>query len=68
LVTAVDEKSEAYRRGLRPGMVVEQVNQQDVKSFKDITDAIKSSGRKSVLLRVADERGSTLLVIPKGKE
>jgi len=67
-VTTVDEKSEAYRRGLRAGMVIEQINQQDVKSFKDVSDVVKSSGKKNLLLRVSDGRGSTLLVIPKGKE
>jgi len=67
-VTNVDEKSEAYKRGLRPGMVIEQINQQDVKSAKDASDAVKSSGKKSVLLRITDDHGSTLLVLPKGKE
>jgi len=68
VVTSVDENSEAYRRGLRSGMVIDQINQQSVKTVKDAADIIKSSGKKSIMLRVTDGRGSSLLGIPKGKE
>lgn len=65
VITKVDEGSAAAKRGLRPGMVIDQVNQKDVRSLKDLSAAIKDSSRKSVVLRITDGQGSQLVVLPK---
>ena len=66
VVTEVDPKSEAYKRGLRPNMVVEQVNQQDVDSLSSLKAALKAGQDKpAVLLRVKTSDGTALILIPK---
>ena len=66
VVTEVDPKSEAYKRGLRPNMVVEQVNQQDVDSLSSLKAALKAGqDRPAVLLRVKTSDGTALILIPK---
>ncbi len=55
LVMAVDESTEAFEKGFRPGDVITEAGQQKVKSFSDLDDRIdeaKEAGRKSLLLLV----------------
>jgi len=55
LVMAVDETSQAFEKGLRPGDVITEAGQQKVTSFSDLDDRIdeaKEAGRKSLLLLV----------------
>ncbi|HHI70372.1 MAG TPA: DegQ family serine endoprotease [Rhodobacteraceae bacterium] len=55
VVKEVDETSEAFDKGLRPGDVITEAGQQKVTSVKDLEDRIanaKEAGRKSLLLLV----------------
>ncbi|MFT7593564.1 MAG: serine protease Do [Paracoccaceae bacterium] len=55
LVMAVDESTEAFEKGLRPGDVITEAGQQKVTSLNDLSDRIdeaKEAGRKSLLLLV----------------
>jgi serine protease Do len=66
VVTEVEPKSEAYRRGLRPDMVIEQVNQRPMNNLNDLKIALKAGQDKpGVLLRVRTAEGTALLLIPK---
>ncbi len=54
-VTAVDEASEAFEKGLRVGDVITEAGQQKVSSIGDLemrVEAAKEAGRKSLLLLV----------------
>lgn len=54
-VTAVDETSEAFEKGLRTGDIITEAGQQKVASIADLegrVDAAKEAGRKSLLLLV----------------
>ncbi len=54
-VTAVDEDSEAFEKGLRAGDVITEAGQQKVTSISDLEErvqAAKEAGRKSLLLLV----------------
>jgi serine protease Do len=54
-VTAVDEESEAFEKGLRAGDVITEAGQQKVASISDLeerVEAAKEAGRKSLLLLV----------------
>lgn len=54
-VTAVDETSEAFEKGLRAGDVITEAGQQKVTSIADFEtrlDEVKEAGRKSLLLLV----------------
>ncbi len=55
VVTSVDGDSTAAERGIRPGDVIVEVNQEQVASPQEVAEKIKAvqeSGRKSVLLLV----------------
>jgi len=52
-ISKVDERSEAAGRGVKPGDVILQTNQDVVKSPEDLArniESVRSSGRKSILL------------------
>jgi serine protease Do len=54
-VTAVDESSEAFEKGLRPGDVITEAGQQKIASIADLEERIsaaRDAGRKSLLLLV----------------
>ena len=54
-VTAVDEASEAYAKGLREGDVITEAGQQKIQRLQDMQDRVteaKDAGRKSLLLLV----------------
>ncbi len=55
LVMAVDESTQAFEKGLRPGDVITEAGQQKVLSLGDLDDRIseaRDAGRKSLLLLV----------------
>ena len=56
VVSAVDEASEAYAKGLRDGDVITEAGQEKVVRLQDIEDRVteaKDAGRKSLLLLVS---------------
>lgn len=53
IIKDVEQSSPANRVGLKPGMLVEEVNRKSISNIKDIKDAIaQSSNPKKVLLKV----------------
>ncbi len=66
VVTSVDNGSPAFEAGLRPGMVITEVNRTAVEDLESFDAAMaKSSAGKSVLLLVADQRGSRYIALKK---
>ena len=69
MVTAVDETSEAFEKGLRAGDVITEAGQQKVSSitqFETRLEEVKEAGRKSLLLlvrRAGDPRFVALSVV-----
>ena len=54
-VTEVDESSEAFEKGLRPGDIITEAGQQKIASISELQDrvqAARDAGRKSLLLLV----------------
>jgi serine protease Do len=65
VVSAVDPASGAAEKGLRPGDVIEEVNQQAVSKPADVAkaiDGLKKQGKKSALLLVANSAGEVRFV------
>ncbi|MCG8545449.1 MAG: DegQ family serine endoprotease [Alphaproteobacteria bacterium] len=55
VVTEVDDDSNASEKGLRPGNVIVEINQEKVKSTEDVTKQVEKAqkaGRRSILLLV----------------
>ena len=65
VVSSVDPNSAAADKGLRPGDVIEEVNQQAVSKPGDVAkaiDGLKKQGKKSALLLVANGAGEVRFV------
>ncbi|MCP4450730.1 MAG: PDZ domain-containing protein, partial [Planctomycetes bacterium] len=65
VISAVDNGSEADRKGLRAGMLILEVNRQAVESvrqFNELMDEMAEEGKRTVLLYVTD--GSRKAMIP----
>ncbi|MFQ5988514.1 MAG: DegQ family serine endoprotease [Candidatus Methylomirabilales bacterium] len=68
LVSSVEPGSPAFRRGLRPGDVILEVNRQPVQNRRDLLEALKGSRPDSDLLLLAQRGKSTrFIVVPPMK-
>ncbi|MBM3565016.1 MAG: PDZ domain-containing protein, partial [Alphaproteobacteria bacterium] len=70
VVTEVSESGPSAEKGIRPGDVIVEVNQQEVKTPADVTakiQAAKKAGRKSVLLLVEGQGGLRFVAVRLGK-
>lgn len=67
VVTAVDEASDAFEKGLRAGDVITEAGQQAVVTLKDFEDRVaeaEDGGRKSLLLLVRREGNPRFVALP----
>ncbi|HLH48583.1 MAG TPA: PDZ domain-containing protein, partial [Roseiarcus sp.] len=65
VVSSVDPNSPAAEKGLRPGDVIQEVNQVAVTDPKDVSqaiDAAKKAGKKTALLLVSNAQGDARFV------
>ncbi|TWU55829.1 Do family serine endopeptidase [Rubripirellula reticaptiva] len=63
VITAVQDGSSAAEAGLAPGMVISQVNRQDVTTAEDFAKIVKTDADGSILLLVRGENGSRFVVV-----
>ena len=61
VVSDVGDGSAAAEKGLRPGMLIVEVNRSEVKSVRDFEKALKKGEGKTALLRVKTREGSFFL-------
>jgi serine protease Do len=64
-VTAVNDGSDASRKGMLPGLVITEVNQKGVATVADVTEmvgAAKEAGRPAVLFKVTDPTGASRFI------
>ncbi|MBI4048678.1 MAG: serine protease, partial [Devosia nanyangense] len=57
IITSVTSKSDAEEKGMIPGLVVSEVNQQPIETVADVVEmvsAAKEAGRPAVLFKVTD--------------
>lgn len=67
VVTRVAPDSAAYQAGIRRGMLIRQVNRQDVDNMQEFQAALQKPGNANqVLLLVQDQQASRYVVLPVG--
>jgi S1-C subfamily serine protease len=64
VVTAIDPSGPAADAGIQPGDIIEQVNQQPVRTVAELREAVQRSGNTPILLLV-NHRGTTIFVTMK---
>jgi serine protease Do len=65
VVSSIEPNSAAAEKGLQPGDVIEEVNQQAVSAPDEVSkaiDALKKAGKKSALMLVANGSGDVRFV------
>ena len=69
VVEAVAPNSQAYSKGIRPGMVIREVNREPVNSVKEFRQAVQRSMEKGKVLFLVSAQGRTsYVVIPLQKD
>ncbi len=68
VVTSVDENTNAWRAGLRPGTVVTQVNRRPVRSVQDFKDRLDTMDEGENLLLLIRFRGASSYMLIKPEE
>ncbi len=61
VVSEVEPGTVAYEQGLRPGMLILEVNRSEVKNVTDFDKAVGKGKGRSVLLRVKTQEGTVFL-------
>jgi serine protease Do len=65
IVSRIVQGSHAEMAGIRPGNIILSVNKKEVKSLKDVNNALRESVKtKKVLLLIKAERFTRFVVIP----
>jgi serine protease Do len=67
IVTQVEPGSAAAEAGLKPGVVIEDINHHPVKSSEDAVKLTENSASKRTLLRVWENGGSHYIVVDESK-
>ncbi|QDT05902.1 Periplasmic serine endoprotease DegP precursor [Rubripirellula lacrimiformis] len=65
VITSVQDESPAAEAGLEPGMVIAQVNRENVATAEDFEKALAADTDGSVLLLVRSDAGSRFVVVAK---
>jgi serine protease Do len=62
VVTQIDPRSEAYQAGVRRGMVIREVNHQEVNNMQDFQEAVQKAEQEKQLLMLVESEQATLYV------
>ncbi len=65
LVTQVDPQSLAALSGLRPGLLIQEVNRRAVRDLKGFEEALEEGGERPVLLLIRDRQGTHYLALER---
>jgi len=70
VITDVAVRGEAYDKGLRPGMIVSEVNRHSVasvKEFRAAVDAVEPGGLLTFYIELGEDRGNFVTFRVDGK-
>src|SRR5215470_17075019 len=63
VVTQIDPRSEAYQAGVRRGMVIREVNHQEVNNTQDFRQAVQKAEQEKQLLMLVENQRATILTM-----
>ena len=67
MVTQIDPRSAAYQAGVRRGMVIREVNHQEVNNTQDFRQAVqKAEQEKQLLMLVENQQATMYITFPLG--
>lgn len=67
VVTQIDQRSAAYQAGVRRGMVIREVNHQEVNNTQDFRQAVqKAEQEKQLLMLVENQQATMYITFPLG--
>ena len=67
LVLKVDQNSEAERKGIRPGDIIQEVNQVPVNKVSELKNELKRSSDKKGVLFLVNRQGNIIFIALKTK-
>lgn len=67
VVTQVEPESESSRAGIKPGMIITEVNRKEITGIKDFQQAMEKLEDKPILFLVKDQQGSRFIAVEKKK-
>jgi serine protease Do len=62
VVTQIDPRSEAYQAGVRRGMVIREVNHQEVSNTQDFRQAVQKTEQDKQLLMLVESKQATMYI------
>ena len=67
MVTEIDPRSEAYQAGVRRGMVIREINNQEVSNTQKFRQAMEQAEQsKQMLLLVESQQATMYITFPLG--
>jgi len=67
VVTAIDPSSKAYQAGVRRGMVIREINHQEVSNTEGFQQAVEQAEQsKELLLLVESQQATMYIAFPLG--
>ena len=67
MVTEIDPRSEAYQAGVRRGMVIREINHQEVSNTQKFRQAVEQAEQsKQMLLLVESQQATMYITFPLG--
>ena len=67
LVLNVEQNSEAERKGIRPGDIIQEINQVPVNKISELKDVVKESSDKKGILLLVNRQGNIIFIALKSK-
>lgn len=71
LISNVQQDSHAAQKGIRPGNVITQIDDQEITTLQDVSQVIqrtRETNKSSLLLRIRLNRGYRFIALPLGQE
>jgi serine protease Do len=62
VVTAIDPRRKAYQAGVRRGMVIREINHQEVSNMQEFRQAVEQAEQSKEMLLLVESQGATMYI------